>query len=252
MEKKDKKSAFEKQVLDNLNIVKIIAHKIHSRIPGGVELEDLVHTGVLGLIDAARKYDSTKGTKFATYASLRIRGAILDELRNLDWASRSLRQKIKEVENAFENLEIKLGRPPAEEEVAESLHMSIVEFHKLLDESRGVGIGVFRISVEDESNITDTRMLKYFTDEESPSPVLVLEKEEMKKILARIMKQLPQKEKLVLSLYYIDDLNLKEIGKILDLTESRISQIRTSAILRLRAKLAEMAERNKVTAQEFL
>jgi len=252
MEKKDKKSAFEKQVLDNLNIVKIIASKIHSRIPGGVEFEDLVNTGVLGLIDAAGRYDPTKGTKFATYASLRIRGAILDELRNLDWASRSLRQKIKEVENAFESLEIKLGRPPAEEEVAESLHMSIIEFHKLLDESRGVGIGVFRIDVDDESNITDTRMLKYFTDEESPSPVLVLEKEEMKRVLARMMKALPQKEKLVLSLYYLDDLNLKEIGKILELTESRISQIRTAAVLRLRAKLAEMAERNNVTALEFL
>jgi RNA polymerase sigma factor for flagellar operon FliA len=246
------KTEFEKQVLDNLKIVKIIASKIHSRIPYGIELEDLVHTGVLGLIDAARKYDRTRGTKFATYASLRIRGAILDELRNLDWASRSLRQKIKEVEFAFESLEMQLGRPPREEEVAESLHMSLSEFHKVLDESKGVGIGVFRISIEDESNITDTGMLRYFVDEDSASPVVVMEKEEMKRVLSRLLKELPEKEKMVLSLYYVDDLNLKEIGKIMDLTESRISQIRTSAVLRLRGKLAELAEKNKVTAREFI
>lgn len=243
---------FEKQVLDNLNIVKIIASKIYSRIPSGIELEDLVHTGVLGLIDAVRKYDPTRGTKFSTYASLRIRGAILDELRNLDWASRSLRQKIKEVENAFEALEMKLGRPPKEEEVAKSLNLSIVDFHKLLDESRGVGVGVFRIEAEDEANISDSSVLKYFVDDDSSSPVLVMEKSEMKKILAGFMDELPEKEKLVLSLYYLEDLNLKEIGNIMELTESRISQIRTSAIIRLRSKLAEIARQDNVADREII
>jgi RNA polymerase sigma factor for flagellar operon FliA len=246
------KAAFEKQVLDNLKIVKIIASKIHARIPAGIELTDLVHTGVLGLIDAVRKYDPGKGTKFSTYASLRIRGAILDELRNLDWASRSLRQKIKEVENAFETLEMKLGRPPKEEEVAKSLVMSIPEFHKLLDESRGVGIGVFRISSEDEANIANGKMLKYYAADNQESPVLVLENEEMKKILAGFIKQLPEKEKVVLNLYYLEDLNLKEIGKIMDLTESRISQIRTAAILRLRGKITDMAKKHNVTDREIL
>ncbi len=215
-------------------------------------MEDLVHTGILGLIDAVRKYDPTKGTKFATYASLRIRGAILDELRNLDWASRSLRQKIKEVEHAFEALEKELGRPPAEEEVAASLNMPLVDFQKLLDESRGVGIGVFRLAAEDEGNIGSERVLKYFSDNEVNSPVMVLEKEEMKKQIAEFMKELPHKEQLVLSLYYLEQLNLKEIGKIMDLTESRISQIRTAAILRLRAKLSEMAEKNNVSARDIL
>lgn len=245
-------AAFEKQVLDNLKIVKIIASKIHARIPSGIELTDLVHTGVLGLIDAVRRYDPTKGTKFSTYASLRIRGAILDELRNLDWASRSLRQKIKEVENAFETLEMKLARPPKEEEVAKSLHMSIPEFHKLLDESRGVGIGVFRISSEDEANIANGKMLKYYAADNQESPVLVLENEEMKKILAGFIKQLPEKEKVVLNLYYLEDLNLKEIGKIMDLTESRISQIRTAAILRLRGKIIDMAKKHNVTDREII
>ncbi len=246
------KAAFEKRILDNLKIVKIIASKIHSRIPQGIELEDLVHTGILGLIDAVRKYDPTKGTKFSTYASLRIRGAILDELRNLDWASRSLRQKIKEVEHAFDALEMQLGRPPEEEEVAKSLNLSIKEYHKLLDDSRGVAIGVFRIISDDESNMSDVNQLKYQADEESNSPVFILEKREMKKLLARFMKELPEKEQLVLSLYYLEDLNLKEIGKIMELTESRISQIRTSAILRLRGKLKDMAGKSHVHVQEVL
>jgi RNA polymerase sigma factor for flagellar operon FliA len=246
------KAVFESQVLDNLYIVKIIASKLHARIPGGIELEDLVHTGILGLIDAVKRYDPSRGTRFATYASLRIRGAMLDELRNLDWASRSLRQKIKEIENAFESLEIKLGRPPSEEEVAESLNMSLPEFYKFLNESRGVGIGVFRMPADDEANYTDEEMLSYYLEENSSSPALIMEKNEMKEMISRFIRQLPHKEQLVLSMYYLDDLNLKEVGKVLNLTESRISQIRTAAILRLRAKLAEVAQRNKVGTREVL
>lgn len=243
---------FEEQVLNHLYIVKIIASKLYARIPSGIELEDLVHTGVLGLIDAVGRYDPAKGTRFATYASLRIRGAILDELRNLDWASRSLRQKIKEVGNVYEAMEMKLGRPPNEDEVADSLNMSMPEFHKLLSESRGVGIGVFRMPAQDEANITDEEMINYYMDEHSTSPDLMMEKSEMKGMISGFIKELPQKEQLVLSMYYLDDLNLKEVGKIINLTESRISQIRTSAILRLRAKLAEVASRNRVRIRELL
>lgn len=243
---------FEKQVLDNLHIVKIIASKLHSRIPFGIELDDLVHTGILGLIDAVKKFDPSKGTRFSTYASLRIKGAILDEMRNMDWASRSLRQKIKEVESAFNDMERKLGRPPKEEEVAESLNMSLDGFQKLLGESRGVGIGVFRFVPDEEGNIPDEHMLSYFNDVENNSPAITLEKEEMKAMIAQFMDELPEKEKLVLSLYYIDDLNLKEVGKVMELSESRISQIRTTAILRLRSKLAEVAQQNDVASVDVL
>lgn len=246
------RTEFEKQVLNNLHIVKIIASKLYARIPSGIELEDLVHIGVLGLIDAVERYDPAKGTRFATYASLRIRGAILDELRNLDWASRSLRQKIKEVENAYETMEMKLGRPPDEDEVADSLSMSLPEFHKLLNESRGVGIGVFRLPAQDEANITDEEMLSYYMDEHSTSPALMMEKNEMKEMITGFIKSLPQKEQLVLSMYYLDDLNLKEVGKIMNLTESRISQIRSTAILKLRSRLAEVAQRNRVQTREVL
>ena len=246
------KEEFEEQVLNHLHIVKIIACKLYARIPSGIEMEDLVHTGVLGLIDAVGRYDPSKGTRFGTYASLRIRGAILDELRNLDWASRSLRQKIREMGNAYEAMEMKLGRPPGEDEVADSLNMSLPEFHKLLNESRGVGIGVFRIPARDEANITDEEILSYYLDEHTASPDLRMEKSEMKEMIAGFIKNLPQKEQLVLNMYYLDDLNLKEVGKIMNLTESRISQIRTSAILRLRAKLDQVAGKNKVKTKEVL
>lgn len=245
-------AAFEQQVLNNLHIVKIIASQLYARIPAGIELEDLVHTGVLGLIEAVGRYDPSKGSCFATYASLRIRGAILDELRNLDWASRSLRQKIKEVENAYEALEMKLGRPPQEDEVADSLNMSLPEFYKLLNASRGVGMGVFRMPARNEANISDEELLSYYMDEHSTSPALVMEKSEMKEMIAGFIEELPQKEQLVLSMYYLDDLNLKEVGKIMNLTESRISQIRTSAILRLRTKLAQVAQQNRVQTRELL
>ena len=247
-----KQEEFEQTVLDNLHIVKIIACKLHARLPGGIELDDLIHTGILGLIDAVKKYDPTRGTRFATYASLRIKGAILDELRNMDWASRSLRQKIKDVESAFNSLEVRLGRPPREEEVAESLGLSLEDFQKLLSESKGVGVGVFRIEMDDEANIVDEKTLKYFTDDETPSPSLIMEKDEMKTLLTSFIKELPEKEQLVLNLYYLEDLNLKEVGKILDLTESRISQIRTTAILRLRSKLASVAEQNKVVSRDLI
>ncbi len=247
------KAEFDKKILDNLQLVKIIALKIAVRIPAGIELDDLIHTGILGLIDAINKFDPMKKVKFSTYASLRIRGAILDELRNLDWASRGLRSKIKDIERVYKELEQKLGRPAYDEEVAKEMKMEIGDFYKLLDDSRGVAIGVFRYSQEDELKmVEEDRVLKYFSDEKSNSPTFIVEKEEMKKILAELIDNLPEKEKLVLSLSYIDELNLSEIGEILKLSESRISQIRTSAVLRLRSKIVETATKNGVEMMEVL
>ncbi|MCU0290285.1 MAG: sigma-70 family RNA polymerase sigma factor [Acidobacteria bacterium] len=167
-----KNAEFEKRVLDHLDMVKVIAAKIYARIHWSVDLGDLIHTGILGLIDAAGKYDPGRGVKFSTYASLRIKGAILDELRNLDWASRCQRQKIKAMEHAFEILETQLGRPPHEEEMAQSLDMSLAEFQELRDQSEGNGIGVFRINIDEEADITDNKMLKYYIDETQGSPAM--------------------------------------------------------------------------------
>lgn len=240
------KAEYDKLILDHLDIVKIIALKISARLPAGVELDDLIHSGIIGLIDAVKKYDASKGTKFSTYASLRIRGAILDELRNLDWASRNLRQKIKEMEKVYADLEHELGRPPESQEVADSMNITIEELHRLLDESKGVGIGVFRYAGDDEGNISDDKQLKYFSSESENSPVLTLEKKDLQRVVAEFIDELPERERMVLSLYYIEDLNLKEIGKIMGLTESRISQIRTAAIVRIRGKIARMAADNLV------
>jgi RNA polymerase sigma factor for flagellar operon FliA len=242
----------ERQIIDHLHLVKLIALQFIAKLPPGIELNDLIHNGVIGLIDAVKKYDPGRGIKFATYASLRIRGAILDELRNLDWASRNHRQKIKDVEHAYEALEIKLGRPPKEEEVAESMSLSLEEFYKLLDESKGVGVGVFRYSAEDEGNIADEKTWLFYSDEKSSSPVFQVEKSQMKQMMVKFINELPEKEKMVLNLYYSEELNLKEIGAALDLTESRISQIRTSAIIRLRGKIDSLAQKNKVHQQDVL
>jgi RNA polymerase sigma factor FliA len=236
----------------HLTMVKIIALKMAARLPRGIDLEDLVHAGVLGLIEASRRFDPTVGVKFATFASSRVRGAILDELRHLDWASRSMRQKIKDVEGAYGNLERQLGRPPSEEEVAAELKMDLTDFSRLLDDAKGMGSGVYRYARLDDAALGDEQLLTYSSDEESQSPVLIMEREQMKTRLAEMIRALPEREKLVLSLYYNDDLNLKEIAAVLDLTESRISQIRTSAILRLRARIAEMARLSGVSDREVL
>ena len=237
---------------EHLPLVKIIALKIVSRLPAGIELNDLIHSGVIGLIDAASRFDPAKGVKFATYASVRVRGAILDELRDLDWASRSLRQKIKEVEGAMLILEGKLGRPPQEEEVAESLNMDSTEYRHLLDEAKGMQTGVYRIAEGGEGNVGDDQAIAYYADETDRSPVMVLERGEMKRLLARMIDALPERERMVLGLYYQDDLNQKEIAAILGLTESRVSQIRSSAILRLRAKIAGIAGAHRVGNRSVL
>lgn len=244
------KEELERMVLDNLELVNIIATKIVSKLPSGIELEDLVHTGIIGLIEAIHRFEPTKGVKFSTFASLRIRGAILDELRNLDWATRTLRKRIKDVEKVYTDLENELGRPPEIEEVAKKMNMSLDDFNRLLENSKGVGIGVFRY-VEDDNKMSEDKLLKYFDDPNSSSPVFYVEKEELRKRLAEFIEELPDREKLVLSLYYVDNLNLKEIAKVLNLTESRISQVRSSALLRLRSKLKKMAEESNVSEKEI-
>lgn len=244
---------YRRLILDHLRLVRIIALKIMARLPAGIELNDLVHTGIIGLIDAVKKFDPAKGVKFATYASLRIRGAILDELRNLDWATRTLRQKIKDMEGTFLQLEQQLGRPPTEEEVARSLDLELPAFHHMLDQAKGLGTGVYRHGGgEDEGELAGEQILSYTSDESGGAPELTIEKEEMKKRLGAFIDELPEREKMVLGLYYVDDLNLKEIAAILNLTESRISQIRTAAILRLRGKIADMAARHRVSSRNVL
>lgn len=243
---------YQQLVLDHLPTVKIIALKIAARLPAGIEFADLIQSGVVGLLNAAARFDPGRGTKFATYASPRIRGAILDELRNLDWASRNLRQKIKDVETVFQVLEKELSRPPSEEEAAARLGMEKDDFLRLLDDARGVGTGVYRMPAADGDSLDEGRLVRIDCSGPESAPPQVLENEEMKKILSGFISALPERERTVLALYYQDDLNLKEIARVLDLTESRISQIRTAAIIRLRGKIAEIARNQQVTEREVL
>lgn len=232
-------------ILDHIGMVKIIALKISARLPPNIELDDLIHSGVLGLIDAATRYNEQKGIKFATYASLRIKGAIMDDLRQNDWATRTQRQKIKELERITIELNQRLGRPPTEEELAAEMKLDASELNRLLEQSQGIGVGVFRYQDEQEGQIGEDRILSYSSEENSPEPGVRLVEEEMKNTLAELIGQLPEKERMVISLYYQDDLNLKEIGKVMNLTESRISQLRSMALARIRAVLGKMSTGNE-------
>ncbi len=225
-------------ILSLVPLVKNIATKIHSTLPAGVELDDLVSSGIVGLIEAVDRFDENYGVKIESFASLRIRGAILDYLRRMDFLPRSARDKKKEIESAYYELEKKLGRPPAEEEVAEYLKIDV---EKLRKELRILGSD-YLISFTPKSSTNesgDEIILHYIEDETEESPEVRLEREELVRFLEEAIKELPKKEKLVLTLYYYDDMNLKEIGRILEVTESRVSQIRAQAIVRLRNKFKE-------------
>ncbi len=233
-----KNKNLEEIILKNLQLVKNIAIKIHSTLPKNIELDDLINTGILGLIDATKKYDESFGIKFESYASIRIRGAILDELRKMDWLPRSAREKKKEIENAYLELEKRDGKPPSEEEVAEYLGIELEKLRELLFRFRGNKVGSFFPSGEkDESG--EELLLYYLEDDRDDSPEARVTFSELKNVLKKAISELPDREKLLISLYYYDDLNQKEIGEVMGITESRVSQLRSQTIMRLRAKIKE-------------
>jgi len=218
-------------------LVKYVAGKVAIGMPQNVDFEDLVGYGVFGLLDAIEKFDPSKDIKFKTYAVTRIRGAIYDELRSIDWVPRSVRQKAKEIERAIGKLENRLGRAATDEEIAKELGISMKDFHSLMLKVSGVSL----LSLSDIWYVGDeSDRVSVMETIESPSsmnPEAIVEREEIKKIIVEAIKELPDKEKKVLILYYYEDLTLKEIGEVLQVTESRISQLHTKAIMRLRSKL---------------
>jgi RNA polymerase sigma factor for flagellar operon FliA len=217
--------------------VKFIALRMAAKLPSHIQAEDLISAGIIGLIDALDKFNPAREVQFKTYAQIRIQGAMKDELRALDWASRSMRQKVKQLENAYVTLEQELGRPPTSEEVANLLGVTIDEFEKLLDDVKGTSLvsleelGQGPVS-EDKSSLLEALLTRQDQD-----PLEVLNLQDLKKALTLAIAELPEKERLVLSLYYFEELTMKEVGKVLNLTESRISQLHTQSVLRLRAKL---------------
>ncbi len=226
----------EKIVLEHTPLIRYIVNRIAVRLPTHIDLDDLQNTGVIGLMDAIDKYDPNKNCKFKTYAEFRIKGAILDQLRSLDWVPRSIRQKSRRLEQAYTEVEQRLGRSATENEVAGSLGIELDEFHFLLNQVRGISM----INLDELRSGADSDQPMHgdiFEDVKAENPFTSLKSREMRQAVAECIGILPEKERLVISLYYYEDLNMKEIGNVLGITESRVCQIHTKAVARLRSKL---------------
>jgi RNA polymerase sigma factor FliA len=225
----------DRLVMEHLPAVRFIARRIHDRLPGHMELDDLISAGLVGLIDAASKFDGTKQVQFRSYAQFRIRGAILDSLRGLDWSPRELRRKGRARAEVTRNLSMKLGRVPADLEVAEAMNMDLQTYYRFSGELDRVTLESLHVEHTDDAGDEE---LDFLPAPETENPLKVFMDGERKEQLSAALASLPEKERLVLTLYYYEELTLKEIGFTLGVVESRVCQIRTSALRRLRAVLA--------------
>jgi RNA polymerase sigma factor for flagellar operon FliA len=238
---KDYRNTIDPKVKDEIIVeyaplVKFIAQKIASRLPSNIELDDLISCGVIGLMDAIEKFDPTRDNKFKTYAEFRIRGSILDELRAQDWVPRSVREKAKTLERAYSKLEGQFGRPATDEEMCVELECSLEEFYELLNKAKSVSL----LNIDDSASFNkgDKKLfMNLMENRRGLNPYSAVSYKNLQVKIKDGIKQLPEKQRLVLSLYYFEDLNLKEIGMVLDVTESRVSQLHTQAIIRLKSKL---------------
>jgi RNA polymerase sigma factor for flagellar operon FliA len=228
-------------LLEHLPTVRYLARRIHERLPQHVELDDLISAGVVGLIDAFSKFDHTKKVQFKSYAQFRIRGAILDSLRTLDWSPRELRRKGRAVEEAIRSVTQKLGRVPSEQEIAREMELGLIEYQQLLGELKGLEIGSLHMERTEDSGDEE---LSYIPGAPDEDPLFRCLQGEMKQRLTDAIEELPEKERMVLTLYYYEELTMKEIGLTLNVVESRISQIHSSAVVRLRAALAGLRADN--------
>lgn len=239
--KKTKSSQIrDKFIRQYMPLVKYVAGKVHTGMPGSVDYDDLVGYGQFGLLDAINKFDPEKNVKFKTYAVTRIRGAIFDELRLLDWVPRSVRQKSREIEDTIVELESRLGRPASDTEIANAMGVTESEFHQTVLKVSGTSI----LSLNDVwYSGDDSERVSIGDCIESPSsmnPDVVVEREEIRRVIIDAISELPEKEKMVLVLYYHEDMTFKEIGQVLEVSESRVSQLHSKANLRLRAKLTNV------------
>jgi RNA polymerase sigma factor for flagellar operon FliA len=234
------KALRERLILHYSPLVKYVAGRVGVGLPPNIEQADLVSYGIFGLIDAIEKFDIERAIKFETYAISRIRGAIIDELRAIDWIPRSVRYKAREVEKAYAELEAQLHRTPSEPEVAAKLGISLSDLHAIFGQVSFVNVvaldELLSVGGEkgDKLSLVDT-----LEDTKAEDPVLAFESEETKYLLAKAINQLPEREKIVVTLYYYEGLTLAEIGQVLGVTESRICQMHTKAVLQLRGKLAD-------------
>jgi RNA polymerase sigma factor for flagellar operon FliA len=225
----------EQLILDQMPQVRHIARRIHETLPGNVSLDDLISSGVIGLITAVDNFDSSQTVKLKTYAEYKIRGAILDSLRSMDWASRHCRKKYKDIEAAISAAGTRLQRSPTEEEIAGEMKLSVAEYWARLVEVQGLTIGSLTATVGGEG--TMDLLSRIADDGELPSTAV--ERRELERLIAEGVNALPEQEKLIVALYYQEELTLREISEVVKLGTSRISELKTTSILRLRASIVE-------------
>lgn len=224
----------ESLILDHLPQVRLIARRIHERLPGSVSLEDLISTGIVGLISAIDNFDPKLNVKLKTYAEYKIRGAILDSLRGMDWAPRQQRKRVKLIEAAIAALEQQNQRSPAEDEIAVELGLTTDEYHEWLIDVRAVNLGSLEGNAPEEEG---RDLLRFISNNEALWPNRIVERVELERLLVQAIEKLPYVERTVLGLYYQEELTLREIAKVVKLHESRVSQLKSQAIIRLRAFL---------------
>ena len=223
----------ETRVRELAPLVKRIAHHMMAALPPSVELDDVIQSGMMGLLDAARRYQTSEGAQFETYAVQRIRGAMLDGLRQCDWLPRGVRRSLREVEKMISRLEQENKRPPTEVELAKAMDMSLADYQRLLQDARGYQI----VSYEDFSADEDDSFLDRYAIDQEADPLHILEDRSLRETLIQAIENLPEREKQVMGMYYEQDLTLRQIGEVLGVTESRVSQIHTQAVARLRVAL---------------
>jgi RNA polymerase sigma factor for flagellar operon FliA len=228
----------ERVLLEHLPIVRFLARRIHERLPQHVDIEDLVSAGVVGLMDAFAKFDPAKKVQFRSYAQFRIRGAILDSLRTLDWSPRELRRKGRAVEEAIRVITARLGRAPGENEIAAEMGLSLDDYQQLLGDLKGLEIGTLHVERNENSGEEE---LAYVPGKPEDDPLFHCLRGELEERLTDAIAHLPDRERLVMTLYYYEEMTMREIGLALGVVESRVSQVHASAVVHLRAALRDLA-----------
>jgi RNA polymerase sigma factor for flagellar operon FliA len=222
---------------EHMPLVKRLAHQMRAKLPASVEVDDLVQAGMIGLLDAINRYEENHGAQFETYAVLRIRGAMLDELRSNDWMPRSTRQNMRKVEQAMAALQQQLGRPPSESEIAKSMKLSLADYQDMLGDSGGHQLVYYEDFHDEDGN--DSWLDRYAVDDDDPLRALL--ETDFRQAVIDAIDNLPPREKILMGLYYEEELNLKEIGAVMGVSESRVSQLHSQAVGRMRTYLKELA-----------
>ncbi len=218
---------------EHSQLVQRLAHQLMTRLPCSVQIDDIIQAGMMGLLDAATRYDQLHGAQFETYATQRIRGAMLDELREADWLPRSLRRDMRRIEAAISHLQQELGRGPNETEIAKQLGISLVEYQQLLQESRGAQLVYF----EDFQDEDHDDFFEHFEFGNDVDPMSLLQDERFKSELVHAIENLPEREKMMMGMIYEQEMNLREIGEVMGVSESRVSQLHSQAVARLRSRM---------------